>query len=95
MVWCITMLSWPAVDFAYALKSNGEYDNTLVALRWGTDYLIKADPEPDVLYGHVGDEDSDHACWLRPEDMRQPFVPFSKSTPRIPALTLPARHPLH
>ena len=42
------------------------------AIQWGTDYLIKAHPEPHLLYGQVGDGDSDHACWQRPEDMTTP-----------------------
>ncbi|KAL0401198.1 UNVERIFIED_CONTAM: Endoglucanase 12 [Sesamum latifolium] len=38
----------------------------------GTDYLIKAHPEANVLYGQVGDGKSDHACWQRPEDIQNP-----------------------
>ncbi|CAM8904526.1 unnamed protein product [Rhodiola kirilowii] len=72
----LTMLSWGAVDFAGQLKSKGELDNALAAIRWGTDYLIKAHPEPNVLYGQVGDGSSDHACWMRPEEMTTPRTVF-------------------
>ncbi|KAL3523993.1 hypothetical protein ACH5RR_016827 [Cinchona calisaya] len=50
----------------------GELSNALDAIKWGTDYLFKAHPEPNVLYGEVGDGDSDHKCWQRPEDMTTP-----------------------
>uniref|UniRef100_A0A7N0U7G4 Endoglucanase n=1 Tax=Kalanchoe fedtschenkoi TaxID=63787 RepID=A0A7N0U7G4_KALFE len=79
----ITMLSWAAVDFAQPLKTHGEFDNALAAIRWGTDYLIKAHPEPNVLYGQVGDGNADHECWQRPEDM---------TTPR-PAYKIDAQNP--
>ncbi|XP_059446817.1 endoglucanase 5-like [Corylus avellana] len=43
--------------------------NTLWAIRWGTDYFMKAHPQPNVLWGQVGDGASDHYCWERAEDM--------------------------
>lgn len=85
----ITMLSWAAVDFVDQLKSNGEYSNVLAAIRWGTDYLIKAHPQPDVLYGQVGDGNSDHQCWQRPEDMTTPR-PVSKIDAQNPGSDLAA-----
>ncbi|KAJ8485932.1 hypothetical protein OPV22_018417 [Ensete ventricosum] len=39
------------------------------AVKWGTDYHIKAHSEPFVLYGVVSDGNTDHFCWQRPEDM--------------------------
>lgn len=68
--------------------SRGNYDDgdnvkfgfpvvfTIMMLSWGTDYFIKAHPEPDVLYGQVGESDSDHACWMSPEDMTTPCESF-------------------
>ncbi|GFZ00332.1 glycosyl hydrolase 9C1 [Actinidia rufa] len=38
-------------------------------LQGGTDYFIKAHPQPNVLWAQVGDGDSDHYCWERAEDM--------------------------
>ncbi|KAI4365274.1 hypothetical protein MLD38_021271 [Melastoma candidum] len=72
MAFTITMLSWSTLEFRAKLKAKGELGNTLNAIRWGTDYFIKAHSEPHVLYGQVGDGDSDHACWMRPEDMTTP-----------------------
>jgi hypothetical protein len=30
---------------------------------------MKAHQQPNTLYGEIGDPDSDHQCWERPEDM--------------------------
>ena len=66
------MLSWSTIEFQAQLKEKDELSHALEAIKWGTDYLIKAHPEPHVLYGQVGDGDSDHPCWQRPEDMTTP-----------------------
>ncbi|KAF2566041.1 hypothetical protein F2Q70_00024610 [Brassica cretica] len=78
-----TMLAWSSVEMTSQLKAHKEHKNVLAALKWATDYLIKAHPEPNVLYGQVGDGNSDHACWMRPEDM---------TTPR-PSYRIDAQHP--
>lgn len=70
------MLSWSTLEFRLKLIVKGELRTALDAIRWGTDYFMKAHPEPDVLYGQVGDGDSDHACWMRPEDMTTPRGSF-------------------
>ncbi|KAM3685656.1 hypothetical protein ACB098_11G137800 [Castanea mollissima] len=72
----ITMLSWSTIEFQAQLEAKKELSNALDAIKWGTDYLIKAHPEPNVLYAQVGDGDSDHACWQRPEDMTTPRTTF-------------------
>ncbi|XP_068644184.1 endoglucanase 13-like [Aristolochia californica] len=72
MAFTITQLSWGAIEFGARLSAKKELYHVMDAIRWGTDYLMKAHPEPDVLYGEVGDGNSDHACWERPEDMNTP-----------------------
>ncbi|KAL7108876.1 hypothetical protein ACP275_06G140700 [Erythranthe tilingii] len=72
MAYSVTMLAWSVVEFGNNLKARNEYWNALKAVKWGTDYLMKAHSDPDVLYGEVGDGASDHACWQRPEDMTTP-----------------------
>ncbi|CAL5207889.1 unnamed protein product [Lathyrus oleraceus] len=76
MAYTITMLSWSAIEFKDQLASKNELDNALYAIKWGTDYLIKAHPQPNVLYGENGDPDSDHQCWERPEDMETPRTSY-------------------
>ncbi|KAI5017263.1 hypothetical protein ZWY2020_037641 [Hordeum vulgare] len=72
MAFTVTMLSWSVVEHRGRLAAAGELGHALQAVRWGADYLAKAHARPDVLYVNVGDGDSDHACWERPEDMDTP-----------------------
>ncbi|KAI3418652.1 Endoglucanase [Psidium guajava] len=76
MAFTISMLSWSVVEFGAKLQAKQEVSNALGAIRWGTDYLIKAHPQPNLLYGEVGDGDSDHSCWQRPEDMTTPRTTY-------------------
>ncbi|KAK9082389.1 hypothetical protein Syun_031268 [Stephania yunnanensis] len=69
MAFTITMMSWSIVEYGKQMAANGELGHAMEAVKWGTDYLIKAHPQPYVLYGEVGDGNSDHFCWQRPEDM--------------------------
>ncbi|KAH7366467.1 hypothetical protein KP509_18G079600 [Ceratopteris richardii] len=69
MAFTITMLSWSVIEYGGYIGSAGQLGYALEAIKWGTDYLIKAHPEPNVLWGEVGDGDSDHYCWQRPEEM--------------------------
>ncbi|PIN06028.1 Cellulase [Handroanthus impetiginosus] len=87
MAFTVTMLSWSVVEFGPQLQARQELSNALRAIKWGTDYLIKAHPKPDVLYGEVGDGGSDHACWMRPEDMTTPRTVY-KIDPQHPGADL-------
>ncbi|KAK9275636.1 hypothetical protein L1049_022903 [Liquidambar formosana] len=69
MAFTITMMSWSIVEYGKQMAASGELSHAMDAVKWGTDYLIKAHPEPNVLYGEVGDGNTDHYCWQRPEDM--------------------------
>uniref|UniRef100_A0A1J3I9Q1 Endoglucanase n=1 Tax=Noccaea caerulescens TaxID=107243 RepID=A0A1J3I9Q1_NOCCA len=69
MAFAVTMLSWAAVDNRKELSGSNQMQQTLWSIRWGTDYFIKAHPQPNVLWGQVGDGVSDHYCWERAEDM--------------------------
>ncbi|KAM7275282.1 hypothetical protein ACFE04_017148 [Oxalis oulophora] len=54
------------------LQATGELDNVRCAIRWGTDFFLKASSRKNRLYVQVGDPDADHACWVRPEKMKTP-----------------------
>ncbi|KAF7058800.1 hypothetical protein CFC21_065785 [Triticum aestivum] len=69
MAFTVTMLSWGAIEFGDDIAAAGEWQHTLEAIKWGTDYFIKAHTEPFVYWAEVGDGDTDHYCWQRPEDM--------------------------
>lgn len=67
MAFTTTMMSWSVIDF---WKTMGpELENAVKAIKWGTDYLLKATAIPSVVFVQVGDAYSDHNCWERPEDM--------------------------
>lgn len=67
MAFTTTMLSWSVIEFGGLMKS--ELQNAKIAIRWATDYLLKATSHPDTIYVQVGDANKDHSCWERPEDM--------------------------
>ncbi|KAM7531399.1 hypothetical protein LguiB_034809 [Lonicera macranthoides] len=69
MAFTVTMMSWSILEYGKQMGATGELGHAMDAVKWGTDYLIKAHPEPNVLYGEVGDGNTDHYCWQRPEDM--------------------------
>ncbi|KAJ0910339.1 putative cellulase [Helianthus annuus] len=71
MAFTTTMLAWSIIEFGDNMK--GELDNAKDALRWSSDYLMKAaTATPGTLYVQVGEPYSDHQCWERPEDMDTP-----------------------
>ncbi|XP_057963750.1 endoglucanase 17 [Malania oleifera] len=70
MAFTTTMLSWSVIEFGGLMK--GELENAKEAIRWATDYLLKATAYPDTIYVQVGDANKDHSCWERPEDMDTP-----------------------
>ncbi|CAM8973366.1 unnamed protein product [Rhodiola kirilowii] len=70
MAFTTTMLSWSVLEFGGLMKN--ELQNAKDAIKWATDYLLKATVHPDTIYVQVGDASKDHACWERPEDMDTP-----------------------
>ncbi|KAF2284893.1 hypothetical protein GH714_032063 [Hevea brasiliensis] len=69
MAFTVTMLSWSVIEFRDQIARAGELEHSLEAIKWGTDYFIKAHTSPNVLWAEVGDGHTDHYCWQRPEDM--------------------------
>ncbi|KAJ0430791.1 putative cellulase [Helianthus annuus] len=67
MAFTTTMLAWSVIDFGRLM--GAELGNAIRAVKWGTDYLLKATATDGVVYVQVGDPLSDHNCWERPEDM--------------------------
>ncbi|KAK2989430.1 hypothetical protein RJ640_018748 [Escallonia rubra] len=72
MAFTVTTLSWAAILYQSELKAAGEMENVRAAIRWGTDYFIKASSRRDHLFVQVGDPVKDHQCWVRPENMNTP-----------------------
>jgi endoglucanase len=69
----ISMISWGVVEFEDAYKKMGQKDDVLDAIKWGTDYFLKAHVseggKTKELYVQVGDGKADHAYWGSPEKM--------------------------
>ncbi|ONK64163.1 uncharacterized protein A4U43_C07F22750 [Asparagus officinalis] len=72
MAFAMTMLSWSVIEFEKEIAAANQLEYALDAIRWGTDYFIKAHRQPNTLWCQVGDGDSDHLCWQRAEDMTTP-----------------------
>lgn len=59
----MTMLAWGELESPAAYQRSGQLAPLRANLRWGTDWLIKAHPQPQVLYGQVGNGNADHQWW--------------------------------
>ncbi|WOL10081.1 endoglucanase 8-like [Canna indica] len=72
MAFTATMLAWSIIEFG-EFYSVQEMYQARVALLWNTDYLMKATAQiPNRMFVQVGDPNTDHSCWERPEDMDTP-----------------------
>jgi hypothetical protein len=81
MAFTVTMMSWSVLEYGEQMAAAGELGHALEAVKWGTDYFVKAHPEAEVLYGEVGWSPATppaasprSAGWL-------PHVPLLLSTP--------------
>ena len=53
MAFTVTMLSWTVIEFQHQIAGAGELEHALEAIKWGTDYFIKAHTSPNVLWAEV------------------------------------------
>lgn len=75
--WTLTSLAWSALSFgsAYSRSSQDAYlDSTL---RWGLDWLAKANPDADTLWVLVGDPTVDNQYWGGDQNIPGPRPAFS------------------
>ena len=68
----LSSLAWSGISFPDGYSDAGEMDALLSAVRWGTDYLLKAQGldqhgATTFFVAQVGDGHSDHALWSAPE----------------------------
>ncbi|KAK8316291.1 hypothetical protein V6Z12_A13G033300 [Gossypium hirsutum] len=52
MAFTTTMLAWSVIEFG-ELMPPSELRNALVAIRWGTDYLLKTVSQPNRIFVQV------------------------------------------
>ncbi|KAL7160017.1 hypothetical protein ABFS83_01G066600 [Erythranthe nasuta] len=80
MAFSISLLSWAASEYKNEINSANQLKNIQNAIRWGTDFLLRAHTSSDTLYAQVGDGNRDHQCWERPEDMDTPRTLYKISS---------------
>ncbi|KAL5746050.1 hypothetical protein ACOSP7_027196 [Xanthoceras sorbifolium] len=78
MAFTTTMLAWSILEFGSHMGS--ELQHAIEALKWGTDYFLKATSVPGKVVAQVGDPYGDHGCWERPEDMDTPRTSYVVNT---------------
>ena len=76
MAAAMTVLAWGGIEYGDGFRDAGEWNHFLSALRWGTDWLMKAHPARDVFVGQIGEAVVDHAVWAPPERMPVPRRTF-------------------
>lgn len=79
----MTLLSWGVNQYRPAYQQSGQLSFALDAIKWGTDYILKAHTAPNEFWGQVGLGDADHAYWGPAETM----------TMARPAFKIDAQHP--
>ncbi|HEY9882154.1 MAG TPA: glycoside hydrolase family 9 protein [Thermosynechococcaceae cyanobacterium] len=65
----MTLLSWGVGQYRNAYQQSGQLPYALDAIKWGTDYILKAHTAPNEFWGQVGSGNADHAYWGPPEKM--------------------------
>ena len=68
----ISSLAWGGIAFKEGYNATGQLDELLAAVKWGTDYLLKAHGtdaagNTSFFVAQVGDVAADHALWSAPE----------------------------
>ncbi|KAI3682107.1 hypothetical protein L2E82_50139 [Cichorium intybus] len=89
MAFTVTTLAWAAYFYQPELTAAGEMHNVLNAIRWGTDYFLKASCQRNRFFVQVGDPVKDHECWMRPEKMKSPR-PVLELNSKIPGTEIAA-----
>ncbi|WP_431682860.1 glycoside hydrolase family 9 protein [Kitasatospora sp. KL5] len=75
-----TMLAWGGIANKQGYTASGQMQYLRNNLRFVDDYLLKAHPAPNVLYGQVGNGSADHAWWGPAE-----VLPMARPAYRIDA----------
>lgn len=78
-----SFLAWGLVDFGNGY-SRGQAIKARDAIKWSTDYFLKAHTGKNEFYAQVGEGKIEHKKWRRPEDMlKEPRVgiPVNASHP--------------
>ena len=69
MAGAMTILSYGGITYSDGYQAAGQMSYLLSAIKWGTDYIMKAHVSSEEFYCQVGNGDIDHAYPGRPETM--------------------------
>ncbi|KAI4999263.1 hypothetical protein ZWY2020_003852 [Hordeum vulgare] len=53
MAFMVSMMSWSLLEYGGDVAATGELAHALESIKWGTDYFIKAQTEPDELWAEA------------------------------------------
>ncbi|XP_046344335.2 endoglucanase 4-like isoform X1 [Haliotis rufescens] len=83
MAFTTTILTWSLIQWKDAYQKSGQLDHMYDCIKWPLDYLLKCHTAKDELYVQVGNGDTDHNFWGRPEDMTmaRPAYKITASSP--------------
>nr|AAF80585.1 beta-1,4-endoglucanase 2 [Panesthia cribrata] len=69
MAFTATLLAWSLIDYEQGYAKANSVEDARKAVKWATDYFLKAHVSEHEFYGQVGEGNLDHNSWGRPEDM--------------------------
>ncbi|NJN56339.1 MAG: hypothetical protein HC879_02005 [Leptolyngbyaceae cyanobacterium SL_5_9] len=87
MAGSMTLLSWGVIEYRESYQKSGQLDEALDAIRWGTDYILKAHVTDSngtkAFWGQVGRGDLDHSYWGSAENMtmQRPAYKIDRQNP--------------
>lgn len=74
MAYAVTMLSWGVVEFEKEMVDGNKLHRVLDAIRWGTNYFVKAHTQHNALWVQV----RTHSRPISPRAQHGPLVPSRK-----------------
>ena len=80
MAFSMTMLSWSMLHYWEAYEAIGELDNAVEQIKWGAEWLARANPRKNELFALVGNPKVDHDYWGRAENFTAHRPTFKVTT---------------
>jgi len=83
MSYSMATLAWSLYENKDDYVKDGQLKYIVNDIKWGTDYLMKCNPSPNVFYYQVGDGSLDHSWWGPAEvmQMKRPAYKLDSSNP--------------
>ncbi|KAI9289108.1 Six-hairpin glycosidase-like protein [Umbelopsis sp. AD052] len=63
MAYSMSIVNWGAIEYFQGYQSANQDGYLRDMVKWGSDWLIQAHPQPNVFYVQVGDGDVDNNYW--------------------------------